>query len=114
MSLFTRSVPDRCLAAFLSLVLMIPTGWGLKTYFTLDHSTDNRDWMARLFVHISMDIVCIAFLLSVFGLVWVVFAPAWIERTVRFAVDHFVLALAVLLCVILGMFAFGWFTMYHT
>jgi hypothetical protein len=80
-------------------------------YFTLDHSTDNPDWMLRVFLHVCMEIVGIAFLLSVFGLVWAVFAPAWIGRTVRFALDHFVLALATLLCVILGMFAVVWFTM---
>lgn len=111
MSLFTRSILDRCFTAFLSLLLMIPTGWGLKMYFTLDHSTDNPDWMLRVFLHVCMEIVGIAFLLSVFGLVWAVFAPAWIGRTVRFALDHFVLALATLLCVILGMFAVVWFTM---
>jgi len=113
MSLFTRSIPDRCLAAFLSLVLMIPTGWGLNLYFTLDHSTDNPDWMSRLFVHVCMEIVGITFLLSVIGLVWAIFAPAWIERTVRFAVDHFVLALVALLGVIFGLFAFAWFTTYR-
>ena len=113
MSLFTRSVLDRCFAAFLSLLLMIPTGWGLKMYFTLDHSEDNPDWMLRAFLHVGMEVVGIAFLLSVLGLVWAIFTPAWLERTARFALNHFVRALAVLLCVILGMFAVVWFAMYR-
>jgi hypothetical protein len=93
---------------------MIPTGWGLKMYFNLDHSKDNPDWLSRLFVHVCMESVGIAFLLSVFGVVWAAFTPAWIERAVRFALDHFVLALVAVLCVILGMFAFAWFTLYRT
>jgi hypothetical protein len=112
MSLFSRFI-DRCFVAFLSLVLMIPSGWGLKMYFSLDHSTDNPDWMVRLFVHLGMEIVGIAFLLSIFGLMWAIFTPAWIGRTVRFALDHFILALLALLCVILTMLAFAWLTIYR-
>ncbi len=33
---------DRCLAAFLCLLLMAPTGWGLFTYLSIDHSNDIR------------------------------------------------------------------------
>jgi hypothetical protein len=91
---------------------MIPTGWGLWMYFTLDHSRDNPDWVFGLFLHIGMEIVGIAFLLSVLGIVWAIFMPAWIERTVGLAMDHFVWALAALICVILGMLAFAWFTLY--
>jgi hypothetical protein len=87
---------------------------GLKTYFTLDHSRDSPDVMSKLFLHVCMDIVGVVFAFSVLGLVWSIFMPAWIERLVRFAVDHFVVGLAALLCVILGMFAFVWFTMYRT
>ena len=114
MGLFNRTVQDRCFAAFLSLVFMVPTGWGLKLYFTLDHSHDNPDWILRLFVYVSMEVVSIVFVLSVLGVVWALFTPLWITRVVRFTVDHFVLTLAALLCVILGMFAFIWFTMYRT
>ena len=80
MSRFTRSIPDRCFAAFLSLLLMAPTGWGLFTYFTIDHSNDNPDLVLRLLLHIIMEVVGIAFLLSVLGLVWAAFAPAWLSR----------------------------------
>jgi len=38
--------------------------------------------------------------------VWAIFAPAWIARLFRFALDHFLLALAGLLCVLVGMLAF--------
>ena len=69
---------------------MVPTDWGLWLYFTLDHSRDNQDLISKLFLHIGMETVGIAFLLSVLGVVWAVFMPAWIERTLRFAVNHFV------------------------
>jgi hypothetical protein len=112
MSMFNRTIQDRCLAVFLSVVLMIPTGWGLWLYVTLDHSRDKQDWMLKLFLHVAMEIVGLAFLLSVLGVVWAVFTPAWMDRALRFALDHFVWALAALLCVILGMFGFAWFTLY--
>ena len=91
---------------------MIPTGWGLWKYFTLDHSRDDPDWMLKLFLNAGMDIVGIVFIFSVLGIVWAIFMPAWIERTFRVALDHFIWTLAALLCVILGMFAFAWFTLY--
>jgi len=112
MAMFNRTIQDRCFAVFLSALLMIPTGWGLWMYLTLDHSRDNQDWVLRLFLHVGVEIVGLAFLLSVLGVVWAVFTPAWIGRARRFALDHFVWALAALLCVILGMLGFAWFTLY--
>ena len=108
--MFNRTIQDRCFAVFLSALLMIPTGWGLWTYFTLDHSRDNQDWILKLFVHVGMEIVGLAFLLSALGVVWAVFTPAWISRVGQFALDHFVWALAALLCLILGMLGFAWLT----
>jgi len=113
MRMFNRTIQDRCFAIFLSVLLMIPTGWGLWMYFTLDHSRDSQDWISKLFLHVCMEIVGIAFACGVLGVIWAVFTPAWIDRVGRFAADHFVLALAALLCNILGMFAFTWFTLYH-
>jgi hypothetical protein len=107
MGLFTRSILDRCFCAFLSLLLMAPTGWGLYTYFTLDHSGDNPDWMLRVFVHVGMEIVGAAFVLSVLGVIWAVFAPEWLETAMRFCAEHFIFALAAFLFVIGGMLAFS-------
>lgn len=104
---FTRNIPDRCFAAFLSLLLMIPTGWGLFTYFTIDHSNDDPDWMVRLFVQVSMDLVGAAFLLSVLGLVWAAFAPEWLSRLAQRTREHFVLGLGAFLLIILGMLVFS-------
>ena len=86
---------------------MAPTGWGLFTYFTTDHSNDNPDRVLRLLLHIIMEIVGIAFLLSVLGLVWAVFTPAWLLRASSFCREHFVFALAAFLLVIIGMLAFS-------
>lgn len=104
---FARSVPDRFFAGFLSLLLMAPTGWGLFTYFTLDHSNDNPDWVLRLLLHVIMEIVGVAFLLSVLGLVWAIFAPAWLSRVFSFCGEHFVLALGAFLLVTTGMLAYS-------
>jgi hypothetical protein len=107
MSRFTRNVPDRSFAVFLSLLLMIPTGWGLFTYLTLDHSNDKPDWVLRLLLHIIMDAIGMAFLLSVLGFVWAIFTPVWLSRASSFCREHFVLALAAFLLVIIGMLAYS-------
>jgi hypothetical protein len=107
MSVFTPSFLDRCFVMFLSILLMMPTGWGLKMYFTLDHSKDNPDWMLRLFLILCMEVVGTAFLLSAFGLMWAVCNPAWLQRTVRFVLDHFVLALAAVLFLVFSMLMVG-------
>jgi len=60
-----------------------------------------------------MEIVALAFVCELLGIVWALFLPAWIERAARFAVDHLAQALAGLLCVILAMFAVTWITLYH-
>ena len=114
MSKLTRAIQDRCFVVFLSAVLMVPTGGGLWLYFTIDHSTDSHDWFSKLFLHVCMEIVGVAFLCGVLGIVWAIFLPAWLGRVVRFAADHVVHTLAGLLCLILGMCAFTWLTLYHS
>jgi len=111
--MFNRTIQDRCFAVFLSAVLMIPTGGGLWLYYTIDHSGDSKDLLSRLLLHVGMGIVTAAFLCGVLGVVWAVSLPAWIDRVIRFVVDHFVKALAIFLCVILAMFAFTWFGLYQ-
>jgi hypothetical protein len=113
MSLFNRTIQDRCFAVFLSVVLMIPTGGGLWLYFTIDHSRDSKNLLSRLFLHAGMEVITAAFLCGVPGVTWAIFLPAWIDRAVRFVVDHFAKTLAIFLCIILAMFAFTWFTLYH-
>ena len=104
---FTRSIPDRLFAAFLSFLLMVLTGGALFSYLTHDHSNDNPDWVLRLFLHIIMEVVGVAFILSVLGLVWAVFAPAWLSRASSVCREHFVLALAAFLLVTIGMLAYS-------
>ena len=93
---------------------MIPTGGGLWWYYTIDHSGDNKDLISRVFLHVGMEVVTAAFLCGVLGVVWAIFLPAWIDRAIRFVVDHFVKALAAFLCIMLAMFAFTWLTLYHS
>ena len=87
---------------------MVLTGGALFTYFTHDHSNDNPDWVLRLFLHIIMEVVGVAFILSVLGLVWAVFAPAWLSRASSICREHFVLGLAAFLLVIIGMLAYSY------
>ena len=105
--MFDKSISNRCFAAFLSLLLGFPTGSGLFTYFTIDHSDDSPDWVFRLFLHVGMEIVGTLFVISLLGLIWALAMPAWLERLARTACDHFVYALGALLLVILGMLAFA-------
>jgi hypothetical protein len=112
MSAFNNSVSNRLFAAFLSMLLMIPTGWGLFTFWTHDSSTDNQDWMSRIFIHAGMDVVAIAFTLSVLGVLWAIFRPRWIGWLFDLTQRHFVKVLAIFLCAILAMLAFTFITLY--
>ena len=107
MSSFNNSFSNRCFAAFLSIILMIPTGWGLYTFWTHDFSADIQDWYLRAFVHAGMNVVAIAFVFSLLGITWAVLRPYWIGRLFNFAQEHLIQAIAVLLCVVLAMLAFS-------
>lgn len=111
--MFGRTIQDRCLCAFLSLALMTPTGGGLWLYFTIDHSNDSKDLLSQLLLHVGMEIVTATFLCGVLGVIWAIFLPSWIDRVIRFVLDHFIQALMAFLGVILAMFAYTWFVLYH-
>ena len=112
MSAFNYSLSNRCFAAFLSILLLVPTGWGLFTYWTHDSSTDRQDWMSRAFVHLAMDVVALVFALALLGLIWATFTPPWVARFFHFAKQHFLKALAAFLCVILAMLGYAFFVIY--
>lgn len=112
MSAFNNSFSNRLFAAFLSILLMVPTGWGLFAYWTHDSSTDKKDWMSRIFIHTGMDIVAIVFVLSVLGVLWAAFAPRWIGRLLGLAADHFLKVLAIFLCIIIAMLTLAFITLY--
>jgi hypothetical protein len=109
---FDDSVSNRCFAVFLSILLMIPTGWGLFAFWTHDSSSDNQDWVLRAFVHVGMEVVASAFVLSVLGVIWGAFKPAWATRFLGLAQKHFAKALAAFVCVILAMLAFAVITLH--
>ena len=109
---FNRSISNRIFAAFLSILLAIPTGWGLVTYWTRDHKSDNPDWISRIFVNVSMDLVAILFIISILGVIWAVFMPSWIDRLFDVAQGNFLKSLALLLAAILAMLAVSYFTIY--
>lgn len=110
---FNRSVSNRIFAAFLSILLALPTGWGLVTYWTHDHRSDNPDWILSIFLNISMDLVVILFLISVLGIIWAMFMPSWAERLLEAAQRNFLKSLALLLAVILAMLAISYLTIYR-
>jgi len=112
----TRPKPalkDRVFVAFLSTLLVIPTGLWLWFYFKTDHSGDNPDWVLKLLLRTGVEIAGIVFFCGVLGIIWAMFTPAWLGRVGRFALGHFMIALGVALCIILGMLGYALFTLYH-
>jgi hypothetical protein len=106
----TRPVPpiiERCFIAFLCLLVAIPTGWGLWTYFTIDHSDDSKDWVVRVFTAVVMEIVGISFVLSVLGIVRALFRPHFLERFFKLFWNRWFTAIAIFTIVVLGMLAYG-------
>ena len=103
---FNRTISNRVFAAFLSILLMFPTGWGLFTYWKHDSSTDKKDLLSQLFVHAVMDVVAVAFAISLLGIIWALFLPGWIGRFFKFMQQHLEKALAVFVFVVLFLFVF--------
>lgn len=112
MSAFNNSFSNRCFAAFLSMLLMIPTGWGLHIYWNHYASGDRQDGLSRALVLGVVDLAATGFVISVLGVIWAAFAPLWIGRFFHFAGQHLIQALAVLLCIMLALLAYAWLVIY--
>ena len=97
----TRSIQDRIFLGLMGLLFMLPTGYVLYHHHTVAWPRD-MSFGARLFVIFADEVVLTVFLLALCSFIWGVAAPRWIERLFEKAISKFVLMLALISLLLLG------------
>jgi hypothetical protein len=97
----TRSIQDRVFLGLMGLLFMGSTGYVLYVH----HSTPRPDDLgigSWLLIILIEEVVITIFLLASCCFIWGVAAPRWIERLFEQAIYKFVLLLAVISLLLLG------------
>ncbi len=88
-SQLTRSVQDRVFVGILSAIFA-PACAYLLIFWHGRLWTDETDWLIRILALIRIEGISTVFSVALFGIVWAVWTPDWIERRLRKAFSHFV------------------------
>jgi hypothetical protein len=97
----TRSIQDRVFLGVMGLLFMLPTGYVLYQHHTMPWPQD-MSLGSRLLVTFIDEVVLTVFLLAACCFIWGVAAPRWIERFFEKTISKFVLALALISFLLLG------------
>src|SRR6266478_5228547 len=97
----TRSIQDRVFLGLMGSVFMLPTGYVLYHHHT---SVWPRDMSigVRLLVIFIDEVVLTVFLLALCSFIWGIAAPRWIERLFEKTIAKFILTLALISMLLLG------------
>ena len=90
MSQLTRSIQDRVFIGFLSLIFAPACGYFL-IFWRGRPWTEETDWVIRLLSLIRIEGISAVFSVALFGIIWAIWTPDWIERRLRKAFGHFLL-----------------------
>jgi hypothetical protein len=98
----TRSIQDRVFLGFMGLLFMFPTGYVLYEHHVTTSSEDmSLGW--RLLAIFIDEVVLTIFLLAACCFVWGVAAPRWIERFFEKTISKFIMVLALISFILLGL-----------
>ena len=97
----TRSIQDRIFLGVMGLLFMLPTGYVLYKHHTLTRPQDMSLGTRLLFIFMD-EVVLTIFLLASCCFIWGVAAPRWIERFFDKAISKFILMLALISILLLG------------
>jgi hypothetical protein len=89
-SQLTRSIQDRLFIGILSLIFA-PACAYLLIFWRGRPWMDETDWVIRLLALIRVEGISAVFSVALFGIVWAVWTPDWIERRLKRAFWHFFL-----------------------
>jgi hypothetical protein len=87
-SQLTRSLQDRLFIGILG-VIFAPTCAYLLIFWHGRPWSEETDWLIRLLALIRIEGISAVFSVAVFGIVWAIWTPDWIERRLRNAFGHF-------------------------
>ena len=101
----TRSIQDRIFLGLMGLLFMLPTGYVLYEHHTA------VSWKAmslgELLLAIFIDeVVLTIFLLAACFFIWGVAAPRWIERYFEKTISKFLMVLALISLILLGIMVY--------
>jgi hypothetical protein len=97
----TRSIQDRVFLGLMGLVFMLPTGYLLYHHHTAVWPRDMSMGVRLLIIFID-EVVLTVFLLALCSFIWGVAAPQWIERFFEKTIGKFILMLALISLLLLG------------
>ena len=97
----TRSIQDRVFLGLMGLVFMLPTGYVLDHQHTSAWPRDMSIGVRLLVIFID-EVVLTVFLLAFCSFIWGIAAPQWIERFFEKTIGKFILMLALISLLLLG------------
>jgi hypothetical protein len=97
----TRSILDRVFLGLMGLVFMLPTGYVLYEHHSMSWPKDASigAWFLVIFIN---EVVLTVFLLAACSFIWGIAAPRWIERFFEKTIGKFILMLALISLLLLG------------
>ena len=90
MSQLTRSIQDRLFIGILGLIFA-PACAYLLIFWRGRPWTDEIDWVIRLLALIRIEGISAVFSVALFGIIWAIWTPDWIERPLKKAFGRFLL-----------------------
>jgi hypothetical protein len=100
-SQLTRSIQDRLFVGILSAIFAPACGYTLLAVRSHPWAQE-KDWFLRTFALLAVEGVSAVFFVAVFGLIWAIWTPDWIERRLKKAFLRFLLVVFAV-----GMFVTG-------
>ncbi|GEM_PF-2522061 len=97
----TRSIQDRVFLGLMGLLFMLLTGYLRYHHHTIVWPRD-MNIGSRLFLIFADEVVLTVFLLALCSFIWGVAAPRWIERLFEKTISKFVLMIAAISLLLLG------------
>jgi len=99
----TRSIQDRIFLGAMGLLFMLPTGYTLYKHYA-NNATLPPDTSlgTRLLMTFLIDLIFTVFVLSLCCFIWGVTAPQWVEKFFERAISKFILMLAIISFLLLG------------
>ncbi len=98
----TRSIQDRVFLGLMGLVFMLPTGYVLYHHHHTSVWPRDMSIGVRLLVIFIDEVVLTVFLLALCSFIWGIAAPRWIERLFEKTIAKFILTLALISMLLLG------------
>ena len=97
----TRGIQDRVFLGLMGLVFMLPTGYLLYLHHA-EVWPRSMTLSARLLLIFFDEVILTVFLLALCSFIWGVAAPRWIERFFEKTIGKFILMLALISLLLLG------------